>query len=129
MRLRTALIADDSAMTRDMHAEMLRGLGYEVVAVDSGHAAAREVREALESRGLVYDLTLIDFDMPEGDGPSAVRAIRRLRPARLGPILCVTGHPIAQVEAMCFAAGFDAVIQKPLSLEALVAWIGDDWSG
>ena len=125
MPVRTALIADDCSITLEMHADLLHSLGYAVVAVSSGAAAASETRLAIETHGRVFDLTLLDFDMPGGDGPSAARAIRESLSGRVpGAMVCVTGHARDQVAALCSAAGFDGVVSKPLEIEALTALLG-----
>ena len=125
MPVRTALIADDCSITREMHAGLLHSLGYTVIAVSSGSAAASETRLAIETHGQVFDLTLLDFDMPGGDGPSAARAIRESLSGRVpGVMVCVTGHARDQVAALCSAAGFDGIVSKPLEIEALTALLG-----
>lgn len=130
MPVRTALIADDCSLTLEMHANLLHNLGYAVVAVSSGAAAASEARRAIETLGQAFDLTLLDFDMPGGDGPSTARAIRESLSGRTaGPLLCVTGHEQGHVEALCRAAGFDGVVRKPLQLEALATFLGNRGPG
>lgn len=124
MRSRTALIADDCALTRALHADILRSLGFRVTAVGSGAAAAREATRSLRTDGLIYDLTVLDYDMPDGDGPGAARAIRALGPIMAGmSLLCVTGHDPQRVEALCRDAGFDAVMSKPLQADLLADWL------
>jgi CheY-like chemotaxis protein len=64
------LLVDDLSYVRDALAELLRGAGYEVVAVGSGPAALAE----LERQGA--DLLLTDLYMPEMTGWDLVRAVR-----------------------------------------------------
>src|SRR5690242_3473439 len=64
------LLVDDLSYVRDALAELLRGAGYEVVAVGSGPAALAE----LERQGA--DLVLTDLYMPEMTGWDLVRAVR-----------------------------------------------------
>lgn len=121
----TALVADDCALTREVHADLLRAAGYMVSVVGSGNAAAREVSRVIATQGSDYDLALLDFDMPDGDGPSSARAIRAAQsglPAT--SLICVTSHALDRVEAICLAAGFDAVVGKPLRIEAVAKWLG-----
>ena len=61
---------DDLAYVREAMAELLRGAGYDVVAVESGPAALAE----LERRGA--DLLLTDLYMPEMTGWDLVTAVR-----------------------------------------------------
>lgn len=120
MPIRTALVADDCSLTREIHADLLRGQGFAVTAVDSGSAAAHAVRSVVEAHGRPFDLTLLDFDMPGGDGPAAARAIAESSAGlESGPLVCVTSHEPECVEALCRAAGFDAVVRKPLRIVEL----------
>lgn len=120
MHQRHALIADDCRLTGAIHAELLRRAGFATVTVTSGSAAAGEVRRALAADGIRYELILLDYDMPDGDGPSAARQIRavgdRPYPAKM---YCVSSHAPGRIDAECRAAGFDGVLSKPLALEDL----------
>ncbi len=121
----TALIADDCALTREVHAELLRTLGYHVQMVASGNAAVQAVLHSLDTSGLVYDLGLLDFDMPDGNGLVAARAIRAVDTGRWRPpLICATSHDLAAVEAECLDAGFDAVLSKPVRPAMLSPWHG-----
>ena len=64
------LLVDDLSYVREALAELLRGAGYEVVAVGSGPAALAE----LERQGA--DVLLTDLYMPEMTGWDLVRAVR-----------------------------------------------------
>ena len=64
------VVVDDLAYVREAMAELLRGAGYEVAAVESGPAALAE----LERRGA--DMLLTDLYMPEMTGWDLVNAVR-----------------------------------------------------
>lgn len=120
----TALIADDCALTREVHAELLRLMGYHVQMVASGNAAVQAVLHGFETRGLVYDLGLLDFDMPNGNGLVAARAIRAVDTGgKRPPLICATSHDLASVEAECLDAGFDAVLSKPVRPRMITCWL------
>lgn len=79
------LIIDDEAEVRLFHSILLEELdGYEVIDVGSG-AAAREVlaREAL-------DAVMVDFQVPDIDGPQFTNEIRAHYPDL--PIIIATGN-------------------------------------
>lgn len=119
MPQRLALIADDCQLTRALHVEVLQRAGFRTVAVDSGAAAAHEVRRALAADGARFDLILLDYDMPGGDGPSAARQIRAIGPGRYAAAMyCVSSHDACVIERECLAAGFDGVLSKPLTPDA-----------
>jgi len=124
MSFRTALVADDCALTREVHADLLRSIGFVVTAVGSGNAAAEEVRRAIAEHNLIYDLTLLDFDMPDGHGLDTARQIRSVQSGLwTAPMLCVTSHRLDRVETACLAAGFDAVLSKPFRIETVTPWL------
>src|SRR5436309_5876376 len=78
------LLVDDLSYVRDALAELLRGAGYEVLAVGSGPAALSE----LDRQGA--DLLLTDLYMPEMTGWDLVRAVRsRNATSTRGHPLCV----------------------------------------
>jgi signal transduction histidine kinase/CheY-like chemotaxis protein len=79
------LIVDDDDAVRQVAADMLRDLGYDVV--DVGNAGA--VFDTLESQGSI-DLLLLDFAMPGMSGAEVARRVRARYP-RL-PILFMTGY-------------------------------------
>ena len=119
MRLRTALVADDCSLTGEVHAGLLQAIGYRTTLVASGNEAALAFQRATVA-GEPFDLVLLDHDMPDGDGPTAARLIRALEPwPRAVPMLCVTGRPVERLETACLVAGFDRVLAKPLTVEAL----------
>ena len=78
------LLVDDLSYVREALAELLRGAGYDVVAVGSGPAALGE----LERQGA--DLLLTDLYMPEMTGWDLVRAVRaRNATSTRGLPLCI----------------------------------------
>jgi signal transduction histidine kinase/DNA-binding response OmpR family regulator len=112
------LLADDAPAGRLIVAELLKQAGHEVEAVADGRAAV----EAIAKRR--FDAALIDLQMPDVDGPSAVAEIRRRereenRP-RL-PIAALTADAISHDGKTLEEAGFDAKLTKPISAAALLA--------
>jgi two-component system sensor histidine kinase/response regulator len=75
---RPILVVDDNAHAREVLGEMLRRMGFEVMALESGAAALDEVRSA-EAAGRPYALVLLDWQMPGKDGISTAREIRACR--------------------------------------------------
>lgn len=119
MHRRLALVADDCQLTRALHVEVLQRAGFRTVAVESGTAAAQEVRRALAADGTRFDLILLDYDMPGGGGPSAARQIRGVGPERYAAAMyCVSSHEACAIERECLEAGFDGVLSKPLTRDA-----------
>src|SRR5580700_4004755 len=66
------LIADDDRMSRRLLEKTLEREGYEVIAVDNGRLALQQLSLPDAPR-----LALLDWMMPEMDGPSVCQAIRK----------------------------------------------------
>jgi len=109
------LIADDSAVNRDVVTGMLEILQCET-------EIARDGYEAIECRKKdAFDLVLMDCQMPGLDGYSATRAIREQESKRGGrvPIVALTANGMHEAEEKCIEAGMDDYLSKPFSLNAL----------
>src|SRR5262245_50270791 len=102
------LIADDNRDTREMHALYLSMLGYSV-------AVAADGREAVQSaRSHRPDLIVMDLDMPEVDGWTAIRELKSDALTAAIPVIVLTGDEF-ETELKEMATGDRAVAepQKP----------------
>lgn len=69
-----------------------------------------------------WDVILMDIHMPEMDGMAATRAIRKLEARERHPrtpIIAVTASVLPEDVVRYDAAGMDAVVSKPITLDAL----------
>ncbi|TKB67861.1 MAG: response regulator [Nitrospira sp.] len=109
------LVADDNEINQVVACKFLQKLGCHV-------EIARTGREAVEAiTRTVYDVVLMDCEMPEMDGYEATREVRRREegtPSHL-PIMALTGHTSAEEAQKCLQAGMDRILTKPVTLTAL----------
>ena len=111
------LLAEDNEINALLARAVLEGLGHEVTEVRDGMAA---VEAAGRAGG--FDAILMDLHMPGLDGLAAVRAIRdheRAQGTLPAAILAVTADVLAETRAEARAAGIDAVLEKPMTPNAL----------
>jgi CheY-like chemotaxis protein/HPt (histidine-containing phosphotransfer) domain-containing protein len=116
--LRT-LVVDDAESAREAFGEMVRSMGAEVIAVDSGVKALRALEEAVGA-GRPFNLVLLDWRMPEMDGIEVARRIRRH--ARLLPnphIIMITAHGREDLFQKVKELQLDGTLLKPVSPSSL----------
>ncbi len=111
------LVADDNEINQVVACKFLQKLGCQV-------EVARTGREAVEAiTRTVYDVVLMDCEMPDMDGYEATREIRLREDGTLShlPIMALTGHASDEDAQKCHQAGMDKVMTKPLTLPILRA--------
>eukprot|EP00698_Gefionella_okellyi_P014139 TRINITY_DN3910_c2_g1_i1.p1 TRINITY_DN3910_c2_g1~~TRINITY_DN3910_c2_g1_i1.p1 ORF type:complete len:719 (+),score=167.71 TRINITY_DN3910_c2_g1_i1:92-2248(+) len=111
------LLAEDNVVNQRIATLLLSRLGHTFVhIVDTGSAA---VTQATQS---VYDVVLMDVQMPVLNGMDATRAIRSYfqQQQQRGPwVVMMTANVLPEQIAEYLAAGADAHVGKPCSLEQL----------
>ncbi|WP_378951842.1 response regulator [Pelosinus sp. sgz500959] len=115
------LVVDDAAFMRMMVKDILSKNGYEVVGeAENGLKAVEKWQE------LKPDLTTMDITMPEMDGISAVKEIKKLDPSAKVIMCSAMGQQAMVVEAI--QAGARDFIVKPFQpdrvLEAVRKAVG-----
>jgi PAS domain S-box-containing protein len=108
------LVVEDNAINRTVIEHMLGKLGYKADVVGDGAAAVEQ------SARVSYDLILMDVHMPGLDGLEATQRIRgRSRPDRPVRIVALTASATVEDRELCFAAGMDDYMTKPLNISRL----------
>lgn len=108
------LIAEDDPMVAAL---LLRDLAddYEIAFVADGDAAVEAAGAAL------FDLVLLDYQMPKRDGVEVIRALRERPEYRTTPMLLLTAVGSDMAIEAAFEAGADDYINKPHRRRALLA--------
>jgi signal transduction histidine kinase/CheY-like chemotaxis protein/ligand-binding sensor domain-containing protein len=109
------LLAEDNLVNQRFAVRTLERMGHEVVVAQTGHEALAALQNAK------VDLVLMDVQMPEMDGLTATREIRRMEqgtPDHL-PVIAMTAHAMKGDRESCLDAGMDDYIAKPINREEL----------
>jgi CheY-like chemotaxis protein len=114
----SVLLVEDNPVNQKVALRYLEQLGYRADAVANGLEALASV----SARD--YQLIFMDLQMPEMDGFEASRRIRQMLPAERQPrIIALTANAMQGDRQLCFAAGMDDYITKPLKSHDLASAI------
>ncbi len=111
---RHVLLVDDLEEARQALAERLRSFGLRVDGADSGPAALAQAERALAA-GEAYDVLFIDWHMAPLDGLQTLGQLRQLMGHGLPPAVLITAFDGDKLRGQAQAAGFDAVLVKPIT--------------
>ena len=111
--MKTVLVADDKATSRELVRTVLEKSGYTVAEASDGIEALRNARE------LKPDLIILDLHMPGMDGFGVIQEIRRDRELAATPVLALTASAMQGDRERALSAGFTGYIAKPIQLHAL----------
>jgi two-component system sensor histidine kinase/response regulator len=98
-----------------LHKEYDNEAGLAVDVAGDGEIALRMAQAGL------YDIILMDMQMPVMDGVTATREIRRLAPQSAVPIVAMTTNVMQEDRQRCFEAGMNDFVSKPIDPDELVA--------
>ena len=110
------LIADDEALSRRLLEKTLERAGYEVIAVENGRAAVRQLCQADGPR-----LALLDWVMPELDGPGVCREVRRQQEESYVYMVLLTSKEAKEDIVAGLESGADDYLTKPFNVDELKA--------
>lgn len=115
---KTVLVVDDSPTMRQMVAFTLTSTGYQVVEAGNGKEAVGKV-----TGGAKPDLVVTDLNMPEMDGITLIKEIRKMPALKFTPILMLTTEASDDKKKAGQAAGATGWIVKPFNPEQMMAVI------
>ncbi|HAJ05443.1 MAG TPA: DNA-binding response regulator [Chloroflexi bacterium] len=108
------LIVEDEDTVRELLSEGLRSEGYEVLEADNGLDGLQMAKD------LQLDLILLDLMLPEMDGMSVCRILRRTSDV---PIIMLTARGTEMDKIVGLETGADDYIVKPFGIGELLARI------
>lgn len=112
---KTILIVDDSASLRQVVKLALTGAGYQVLEAVHG----KDGLDKLQKNRV--NLVISDVNMPEMDGITFVKEIKKLPACRFIPVIMLTTESEASKKAEGQAAGAKAWVVKPFQPQQMLA--------
>ncbi len=117
MKLPLILIVEDDPNSRKLLRDVLGTVGYETVEAETAEDGIRIARDSHPA------LILMDIRLPGMSGIEALRHLREDARTRAIPVVAVTASVMQAQTAQALDAGFDALEQKPISIDALLATV------
>ena len=111
----TVLVVDDEPVARLSLSARLKRLGYRVIEAGDGRAGLALLRRERP------DLTILDWMMPEMDGPTFCEQVRQDPALQSSQIILMTGHDQPEQIAEGLARGADDFLSKAASKQEITA--------
>ena len=113
-RVPRVLVVEDNEINRSVVIALLTRAGYRFDLAENGVEALEKIQQRL------YDVVLMDIQMPEMDGPTATARIRALDgPAAQVPIIALTANAMRGDREQYLQLGMDDYVSKPIDPKAL----------
>jgi CheY-like chemotaxis protein len=120
---RRILVVEDDVRNIFALTSVLEPKGAQVQIARNGREALQAVQAAADQKSGRIDLVLMDVMMPEMDGFTAMREIRKRPELKKLPIIALTAKAMPDDLEACMAAGANDYIAKPLDVEKLLSLI------
>ena len=112
------LLVEDNEINQELATDFLVGAGLVVEVAENGRIALDKVASA------PYDLVLMDMQMPEMDGLTATREIRKDKRFKELPIVAMTANAMASDREQCLLVGMNDHLAKPIVPNQLYTMLG-----
>jgi CheY-like chemotaxis protein len=120
---RRILVVEDDVRNVFALSSVLEPKGTVVVIARNGREAIEALERGSSGKGEAIDLVLMDIMMPEMDGYTAMREIRKRAEWKRLPIIALTAKAMKDDQEKCLAAGANDYIAKPLDVEKLLSLV------
>jgi CheY-like chemotaxis protein len=111
-------------MNQQVATELLVSAGAIVTLANHGGEAVKILTGS--NQALAFDVVFMDLQMPEMDGFTATRLLRKDPRLQQLPIIAMTAHALVQERQRCLGAGMSDHVSKPIDpdhlLSTLIRW-------
>ncbi|WP_326535277.1 response regulator [Pseudorhodoferax sp.] len=118
---RRILVVEDDVRNIFALTSVLEPKGAQITLARNGLEALAALERARTDSQARIDLVLMDIMMPEMDGLTAMREIRKQPDWKKLPIIALTAKAMRDDQEKCLAAGANDYIAKPLDVERLLS--------
>ena len=120
---RQVLVVEDDIRNVYALTSVLEPHGVNVRIARNGLEALDELARAADSDGRAIDLVLMDVMMPEMDGLTCMREIRKQDGLANLPIIALTAKAMERDHRDCLEAGANDYLPKPLDIDKLLSLV------
>ena len=120
---RRILIVEDDVRNVFALTSLLEPKGARIQIARNGREAIEALAGSMGEAARSIDLVLMDIMMPEMDGLTAMREIRKRVEWKKLPIIALTAKAMRDDQERCLAAGANDYIAKPLDVERLLSLV------
>jgi CheY-like chemotaxis protein len=120
---RRILIVEDDVRNIFALSKVLEPRGAKVDIARNGREALEVLERSSVAAGTHVDLVLMDIMMPEMDGLTAMREIRKRPEWQKLPIIALTAKAMKDDQDKCLQAGANDYIAKPLDVDKLLSLV------
>ena len=115
------LLAEDNLINQKVAMRIISEFGFSIQSANNGIEAINKLKEDH------FDLILMDVQMPEMDGFTATKEIRKLNSSAANiPIIAITAHALIGDREKCIEVGMNDYISKPIEPDQLIKLL-DKW--
>ena len=107
------LVVEDNVMNQELMNALLSDWGFEFDIVENGEIALKKLQSE------IYDLILMDIQMPEMGGYEATEVIREKMNLHI-PIIAISAYVMPGEKEKCFSAGMNDYLTKPFNEKDLL---------
>ena len=119
------LLVEDNEMNQQVATELLQSAGATVTVANHGGEAVKTLTES--NQVPPFDVVFMDLQMPEMDGFTATKLLRRDPRFQKLPIIAMTAHALVEERQRCLDAGMNDHVSKPIDpdnlFSTLMRWV------
>ncbi len=109
---KSVLVVEDNELNQEVLKELLSEFDVEIYVAENGSEGVNAIKEQ------IFDLVLMDLQMPEMNGYEASRKIRDLGFEM--PIVAITANALKGVKDKCLQSGMNDFMTKPIDVAAFI---------